>query len=1265
LEPRNGAANLSTEKTRDINNTSESLSTKWSDISLLCTTDDDATTTINNRSEWKQLDQRDRLHQHSRYQKYAEYTSIPPPTSLSANPSPKFDMAADIPAIPATKPKSRINIQSKKENNGSTKENAKHTKTRRGRKKRDTYTEKLVVLGTNANGLNSKKDSFKELLRNDKPQVAMVQETKMKRQNKVKVKGYEIFEKVRKNKGGGGVMIAITNDIEGVPVIVSNHDEEVEILVVEVTINSMRIRFLTGYGPQEDSSEDIINKFYAGLEEEILLCEQENCGLIAELDCNAKLGKELIQGDPNTMSNNGKMLWEIMERRECTVINTTKKCNGVITRSRQKGKTKEESVLDYVIVNAIIAPHVENMEVDESKTKSLTRYKKGKAIPSDHNTLTCTFNIPVEKKSPLRTEIYRLRNEEELRKFKDATTNTDKFTKCFSKEGDINQQGKKWLKELNNTIHTCFKKIRIRQNHSPRNETLTKIEERKNLLKKLPNIKSPTERHETEDQISKIEDEISDEYRKQQLKKVEDHLNTITDKNGKVNTAGAWKLRRKVCPKPLEQLSAKKDKTGELVTHPEKIKDIYLEAYIDRLKHREILPELEQLKALREQLFQKRLEEAKKNKSPPWKMEDLDKVLKKLKSGKATDPIGLVNELFMPENIGQNLKESLLIMINKVKEQYKEPDFMKLANITSFWKRKGAKNDIENERGIFILNVVRMIKDRMIYNDVKPVVRISDSQVGGREEYNVRDHLFIIYSVLNSVFNKESPPVDIHMYDLCKCFDGLWLEECCNNLYEAGITDDKLAMIYEGNKVNNVAVRTPAGLTERAIIERIVTQGGVTGPLCCAVQTDGIGKQSLEEGTNLYYYKGVVGIPTLAMVDDLAKISTCGIESVKDNSYVNAKIEQNKLLFNGPKCHQMHAGKPSKTCPALRAHTTHMDVVSEEKYIGDIISNDGKHTKNITLRRSKGIGISNEIVVVLNSLFLGSHHFWIAKMLRRAMLISVLLFNAETWLRLTKENMRKLESIDLMLLRKLLKTPVSTPKPALYLETGCLPIRYIIKSKRIMYLHHILTRNDDALIKKVFLAQVHDAGKGDWCLVVREDLDTLGLEHLTFDEISKKSKESLRTLINDKIDNLALLELEEEKQKLSKVAGIPYTKLEMQAYLSDAELTTRLKQLAFRWRTRMIKVGWNYGTKQKCPICLIGEDTQTHLLECRELNGCNNRDEDNDNNDDDNDNDYNNQNKNKPNNNIYNPSKHMLRRLEAALRKREVILEQRDQDASK
>ena len=1117
-----------------------------------------------------------------------------------------------------------------------------NAKTRRGLRKREQHYEKLLVIGTNANGLKSKKGSFLEMLTNMKPQVVTIQETKLKKKNQIKAEGYDFFEKIRDKKDGGGLMIGVRNDIECVPVVISRQDEDVEILIVEIVFKSMKIRFLTGYGPQEDSSDEVINKFYAALEEEIMHCEEDNCGLIAELDCNAKLGYEILKGDPNQMSNNGKILWELVQRRDCTVVNTTEKCKGVITRSRMKGTTKEESVLDYVIVNALVWQHVESMEVDESKTQALTRFTKGKAITSDHNILQCTFNIPIEKKSSPRTEIHRLRNEDELKLFKEATTNTDKFTKCFSEiTGDVKTQGERWMKTLWNTIRCCFKKIRIRDGkYTGKNENLKKIEERKLLLQKLQITTKPAERHTIEDQISKIEEEITDEYKDQQIKKIEEQLQIITDADGKVNTAGAWKLRRKICPKPIEQLSAKKDKEGNLVTNPEKIKDIYLEAYEDRLKHREIIPKLKEHKKLREELFQKRLETTKQKKSPPWTMVELEKVLAKLKRKKATDPVGLVNELFLLDNIGDDLKKSLLMLLNKIKDQLQEPDFMNLANITSFWKGKGAKDDIENERGIFILNVIRMIKDRMIHNDIKKQVQMSDSQVGGREGYNVRDHLFVIYSVQKSVINKESPPVDIHMYDLCKCFDGLWLEECCNNLYEAGITDDKLAMIYEGNKTNNVAIRTPAGLTNRVAIERIVTQGGVTGPLCCSVQTDNIGKRSLESGNYLYMYKGIVGIPTLAMVDDLAKISICGTESVKDNAYVNAKIEQDKLLFNGPKCHQMHVGKSSCYCSPLRAHETQMDIVAEEKYIGDVVSSDGKHSKNIAIRRSKGIGIANEITMILNSLYLGSHHFKVAMILRRAMMLSVVLFNAETWHRLTKENIKKLESIDLMLLRKLFKTPTSTPKTALYLETGCVPIRYVIKGKRIMYLHHILTREENALIKQVFRAQEAYQGKGDWYQVVREDLDALGLVNISFDEISLKSKESLRKLINERINEVALKYLKEESQSLSKVGNMSYSKLEMQSYLTG-NMPNRLKQLAFRWRTKMIQVGWNYGKKESCPICLQVNDTQNHLIECTFLNDKNtatNYDIDK--------------------NNNYNLTQHMIR-LEAAIRKREIILEER------
>ena len=139
------------------------------------------------------------------------------------------------------------------------------------------------------------------------------------------------------------------------------------------------------------------------------------------------------------------------------------------------------------------------------------------------------------------------------------------------------------------------------------------------------------------------------------------------------------------------------------------------------------------------------------------------------------------------------------------------------------------------------------------------------------------------------------------------------------------------------------------------MVERIVTQGGVTGPVCCAVQTDKLGKDALRNNEYLYMYKGKVGIPTLAMIDDIAKISICGTPAVIDNAYINARIEQNRQLFNGSKCHSIHSGKQRQSCDILNAHNTEMEVVEKEKYVGDIITGDGKHAKNVSgikLRRT-------------------------------------------------------------------------------------------------------------------------------------------------------------------------------------------------------------------------------------------------------------------------------------------------------------------------
>ena len=36
----------------------------------------------------------------------------------------------------------------------------------------------------------------------------------------------------------------------------------------------------------------------------------------------------------------------------------------------------------------------------------------------------------------------------------------------------------------------------------------------------------------------------------------------------------------------------------------------------------------------------------------------------------------------------------------------------------------------------------------------------------------------------------NAEPIDIQLYDVEKCFDALWMEECINDIFDAGLDND-------------------------------------------------------------------------------------------------------------------------------------------------------------------------------------------------------------------------------------------------------------------------------------------------------------------------------------------------------------------------------------------------------------------------------------------------------------------------------------------
>ena len=139
-----------------------------------------------------------------------------------------------------------------------------------------------------------------------------------------------------------------------------------------------------------------------------------------------------------------------------------------------------------------------------------------------------------------------------------------------------------------------------------------------------------------------------------------------------------------------------------------------------------------------------------------------------------------------------------------------------MSNITTIFKLKGSRHELDNDRGIFGQSVFKRIIDKLVYQEKYPLLDkgMTDSNIGARKRRNIKNHLFIIYGIINSVLKGESDCVDIQIYDLVKAFDVLWLSDCMNDIWDTlphHARDDKLGLIYELCKNNLVAVNTAVG----------------------------------------------------------------------------------------------------------------------------------------------------------------------------------------------------------------------------------------------------------------------------------------------------------------------------------------------------------------------------------------------------------------------------------------------------------------------
>ena len=280
-----------------------------------------------------------------------------------------------------------------------------------------------------------------------------------------------------------------------------------------------------------------------------------------------------------------------------------------------------------------------------------------------------------------------------------------------------------------------------------------------------------------------------------------------------------------------------------------------------------------------------------------------------------------------------------------------------------------------------------------------------------------------------------------------------------------------------------------------------------------------------------------------------------------------------KLQFGASKCVKMHVGKTcnKSLCADLHVDSWKLNVVTDEDtghtyqsevfagqermlqkteqvYLGDVVSVDGRQDKNIINRKNKSVGIINQIMDILNSTYFGKYHFEVAMVLRTSLLLSSTLLNSEAWINLSNQNIRNLEQIDEILLSRILDCEGNTSNAMKYLELGVYPIRFELMKRSVLFLQYILKQDKSSMIYKVLQATWENPIKNDFVNMCKKYLGILDI-YLSFTEIEKMSQWSFKKLVKAKTEVAGLKYLLEQKANQTKSMEIKYENLSLQVVI--------------------------------------------------------------------------------------------------------------------
>ena len=458
------------------------------------------------------------------------------------------------------------------------------------------------------------------------------------------------------------------------------------------------------------------------------------------------------------------------------------------------------------------------------------------------------------------------------------------------------------------------------------------------------------------------------------------------------------------------------------------------------------------------------------------------------------------------------------------------------------WKGKGDRESMNNQRGITVSSAIGTIAEELVYNRVMAKVNFTQAQAGGKKGASTADHVFVLRNVI-ALAKAEKRNIIITFFDVKKAYDKVDTNDMLYCMHKSNVNGKTWRLMSSLNTGLTAKINTKAGVTREIVRKAGGKQGGKLMVPLFAKMMD-TAAEDMQADPNLGISLANITLQALIFVDDKVTFAEGDKQQQLTLEFADAFAQKHKLEWGKDKCKTMTIGCTGNKKKQWKLGEEEIGACQEYKYLGDIISQDGKNTTNLKERKNKVNVAVRSIVTCCNNGVMKKMATKVAKYLYETEIVTALLYNSETW-NLSNVEKKFLDQIEVQAWKKLIGLPNTTPTAGIIHTMGSLFPSVRVEQKQLIFLQKVLQRNDEHWTKATLIA-MKEKNVG-WAKQINSILERWELE-TEWENIKNKRKNEWTRLVKAAAEKTNVSRLKEECETKNRHETKTKTKV---AYLKE------------------------------------------------------------------------------------------------------------------